>query len=67
MSEATGEIVDLEIRALLARGLERAKEALQSERARLDALATALLEHESLDGDRLAGLLPERRMDEKRA
>ena len=67
MSEATGEIVDLEIRALLARGLERAKEALQSERARLDALATALLEHESLDGDRLATLLPERQTDKASA
>jgi cell division protease FtsH len=48
-SEATQELVDLEVRRLIAECFEAALERLRENRDRLDSLASALLEAETLD------------------
>ncbi len=48
-SEATLELVDMEVRRLIAECYDAALERLRSSRGRLDALAEALLDHETLD------------------
>jgi cell division protease FtsH len=48
-SEKTRELVDAEVRALTDAAYEQALELLRSHRPQLDALAQALLEHETLD------------------
>jgi cell division protease FtsH len=48
-SEGTHELVDLEVRRLIAQCYDSALERLRLNRHRLDALAAALLEHETLD------------------
>ena len=48
-SEATKELVDSEVRALIDECHRSAIERLERSRGRLDALASALLEHETLD------------------
>ncbi|HEX8854162.1 MAG TPA: ATP-dependent zinc metalloprotease FtsH [Thermoleophilaceae bacterium] len=48
-SPATGELVDLEVRRIVAECYEAAVHRLRDNRPRLDALAAALLEHETLD------------------
>jgi cell division protease FtsH len=48
-SEATKELVDSEVRALIDECHSAAIERLERSRQRLDALAAALLEHETLD------------------
>jgi cell division protease FtsH len=58
---ATQELVDREARRIVAEAEEEVIELLTRERSRLDALARALLEHETLDGDeayRVAGVEP---------
>jgi cell division protease FtsH len=49
VSEATQELVDREVRRIVDEGLSEVRELLARERPRLDALAEALLEHETLD------------------
>jgi cell division protease FtsH len=48
-SERTRELLDAEVRRLIEEGYERALEDLREHRDRLDRLAAALLERESLD------------------
>ncbi|MGH2801600.1 MAG: ATP-dependent zinc metalloprotease FtsH [Thermoleophilaceae bacterium] len=48
-SEATQELVDLEVRRIVEEQHERTRRLLTDNRERLDALAEALLEHETLD------------------
>jgi len=48
-SEATRELVDREVRRIIEQCYERAIEGLREHRDRLDTLARALLEHETLD------------------
>ena len=48
---ATRELVDEEVRTLLAECYEQARATLQANRDRLDRLARALLEHETLDAE----------------
>ena len=48
-SEATRELVDLEVRRIIAECYETALLRLRGNRARLESLAEALLEHETLD------------------
>jgi|HigsolmetaAR201D_1030396.scaffolds.fasta_scaffold05020_5 cell division protease FtsH len=48
-SEATRELVDREVRRIIEECYERALSQLRAERDRLDSLAKALLEHETLD------------------
>jgi cell division protease FtsH len=61
-SEETARLIDSEIRAIIESQAERATKILSGKREQLDALAKALLERESLNGDeveRLLGLAPE--------
>jgi cell division protease FtsH len=48
-SEQTAQGIDLEIESLLREAHERVRQTLQEKRPLLDALANALLAHESLD------------------
>jgi cell division protease FtsH len=61
VSESTHRDVDREVRRIVAGAREDAVRLLRQERPRLDTLAAALLEHETLDQDaayRAAGLEP---------
>jgi cell division protease FtsH len=55
--------MDAEVQALLARMYERTREVLLTHRAALDALALALLEHETLDGAAALDLLEQHGVD----
>jgi cell division protease FtsH len=52
-SEATATLVDAEIREILHRALETSTQLIEAHRPALDALATALLEHETLEEDEI--------------
>ncbi|HMG53026.1 MAG TPA: hypothetical protein VK601_06085, partial [Kofleriaceae bacterium] len=56
-SDATVHAIEIEARGLLGRALAAAVTAITAHRARLDRLAAALLEHETLERDRLDELL----------
>ena len=59
VSEATQQLIDSEVRRLIEEAHEEVRNLLERERERLDSLAAALLEHETLDQDdayRAAGL-----------
>ena len=56
-SDATVHAIETEARALLGRTLAEATAAIIAHRAELDRLAAALLEHETLERDRLDELL----------
>lgn len=56
-SEATRQLVDTEIRAILERELGRARAVLSRERAKLDAIAAALLVRETLQRKELEDLV----------
>ncbi len=51
ISEHTAELVDTEVRRILDEAHERARQILTAERELLEAIATALLERETLDRD----------------
>ncbi len=57
ISEATAEMLDLEVAALVRRAHARAAELLQAHRAGLERLAVNLRERETLEGDELARAL----------
>src|SRR5207253_3201091 len=57
LSERTARHVDDEIRALVMRGCETAREILERERGAVRALAIELLDEESVDTDRLKQIL----------
>lgn len=56
-SEATQELVDLEVRRLLREAEDRAITMLTERRDALDRLTTDLLEHETVDGDAVRAAL----------
>ncbi|HEY0483763.1 MAG TPA: ATP-dependent zinc metalloprotease FtsH [Kofleriaceae bacterium] len=56
-SDATVHAIESEARALLGRALAQAISLITAHRARIDRLAAALLEHETLERDRLDELL----------
>ena len=56
-SEHTAELIDEEVRELIRSMEDRAMELLQANRHKLDALAEALLEHETLDADAIERVL----------
>ena len=58
-SEETARRVDDEIRTLVMRGYETARQIIERQRAAVKALAEELLETESVDADRLKQLLAE--------
>jgi cell division protease FtsH len=63
-SEETARLIDAEVRRVLDQSYEDALRLLRQRRHELDALATALLEHESLDEQeilQITGLRPEPR------
>jgi cell division protease FtsH len=49
VSAETQELVDAEVRKIVAAAHEEVVELLRDHRSQLDSLATALLEHETLD------------------
>ena len=51
VSPATQELIDREVRRIADTAHERVRELLESNREKLDGLASALLEHETLDED----------------
>src|SRR5436305_4019912 len=60
-SETTAETIDAEVRRILQEGYQEALQVIQEHRASLDALARALLEHETLDEQeiiRVTGIRP---------
>lgn len=59
-SEETGQLIDEEVRALIAKAYDRTKALLLEHRDGLDAVANALLEKEVLFRDDLAKLVGER-------
>ena len=56
-SEETARRVDDEIRVLVMRGYETARQIIERQRAAVKALAEELLETESVDADRLKAVL----------
>jgi cell division protease FtsH len=66
-SEATQQLVDREVRRLVEEAHQEALRLLSENRDRLDGLASALLEHETLDEDEAyAAARIERRPAERR-
>jgi cell division protease FtsH len=51
VSPATQELIDREVRTIANDAAERVRQLLDANRSRLDGLASALLEHETLDED----------------
>ncbi len=56
-SEATGKIIDDEVKRIVDEALNRAKEILNEKKSDLKKLAQALLEHETLTGDEIRDLI----------
>ncbi len=66
ISERTSELVDEEVKRIIDTALKRAREILEAKRGTLDALASALLERETLERDEImlvvsGQMLPPRR------
>jgi cell division protease FtsH len=57
VSEATAQRVDEEIRHIVMHGYGRARDLITRNRSTLEAMAQALLEHESIDADQIKGIL----------
>ena len=56
-SEATAQEIDREVRKLCDDAYQRAKELLNKNRAKLEAIAKALLEYETLDGAQIRDII----------
>jgi len=56
-SEETARLIDNEIRSIVSRGHERAKEIIQTNIAILHKLANTLLEKEVLDGNQIEAII----------
>ncbi|HCU24335.1 MAG TPA: hypothetical protein DF383_04885, partial [Deltaproteobacteria bacterium] len=52
-SESTASEIDIEVRQIVMRNFDRAKQLLESHRLELQALAEALLERETLNGEEI--------------
>src|SRR5712671_2352734 len=61
-SEATAEEIDREVRTLLDEAYQRAKQILTANRDKLDIIAKALLEFETLDGSQIEEIVKHGRM-----
>jgi cell division protease FtsH len=57
ISEQTANLIDSEVRDLIEQGEQSARRILSENEKQLHALADALLEHETLSGDEVRGLL----------
>ncbi|MDY6918779.1 MAG: ATP-dependent zinc metalloprotease FtsH [Pseudomonadota bacterium] len=56
-SDVTAHAIDLEVEALVKRSEQRAEKVLQQKRRQLDALAEALVAHETLSADEIKALV----------
>ncbi len=56
-SDKTAEEIDQEIRDLIEEATRRARDIIKTNRALLEKLKDALLEHETLDADEVAAIL----------
>ncbi len=56
-SEKVAQEIDEEVRSIIQRAYERAKEILRTHRDKLDRLAQALMEKETLEGEELKAYL----------
>jgi cell division protease FtsH len=63
ISQRTAAIIDEEVTRLLAEGYQTAEHILAANRARLDTLATALLQEEVLEEDQIARLIGPRALE----
>jgi cell division protease FtsH len=57
VSDETAHVIDEEIRSIIDRNYERANEILKANRARLDAMADALLKYETIDADQIEDIM----------
>jgi cell division protease FtsH len=57
VSEQTAQMIDNEVRKLVDTGYEKARSLITDHLARLNDLANALLEHETLTGDEISAIL----------
>jgi cell division protease FtsH len=56
-SEATAQEIDREVRRLVDEGYDRAKELIMAHRDKIEIIAQALLEYETLDGDQVKDIV----------
>ncbi len=56
-SEHTAQLIDAEVQSIVENGYRRAREILQENKERLDLIADALMEYETLNGEQVADLL----------
>ncbi|MBL9181802.1 MAG: ATP-dependent zinc metalloprotease FtsH [Verrucomicrobiaceae bacterium] len=56
-SEATAQEIDREVRRLVDDGYERAKQLIMAHRDKIEIIAQALLEYETLDGDQVKDIV----------
>jgi cell division protease FtsH len=56
-SESTAQAIDAEVKSLIDEAYARATELLKASRARLDLIAKALLEWETLEGSQIRDLI----------
>jgi cell division protease FtsH len=61
-SEATAQEIDTEVRKLCGDAYERAKQLLTASREKLEIIAKALLEYETLDGNQVREIIKEGRL-----
>jgi cell division protease FtsH len=57
MSEETARVIDEEIRRIVTQGLHKAREVLNGNREKLEAITQALMEYETVSGDEVQALL----------
>jgi cell division protease FtsH len=57
MSEETARVIDEEIRRIVTQGLQKAREVLNGNREKLEAITQALMEYETVSGDEVQALL----------
>jgi cell division protease FtsH len=56
-SEATAQEIDREVRRLVDEGYDRAKQLIMAHRDKIELIAQALLEYETLDGDQVKDIV----------
>lgn len=56
-SEHTAQLIDTEVREIVENGYRKAKEILSANKDRLELIANALMEYETLNGEQVADLL----------
>jgi cell division protease FtsH len=66
VSERTRELIDEEVRTLIDEQYDAARKLLADHRHKLDAVAVALLKHETLSGDEIAAVMRGDDLDEYR-